>query len=109
MMVEPFNGVGYKLGRRNRGAAHRFGEGERSRRWAALRSSVQQGTGGRASEAWWWRPVDGGARLQCRGRRKGQVDRLGQMVAWAGRSWAGEGGKMDQASREFGPKSIWAA
>jgi hypothetical protein len=27
---------------------------------------------------------------------------------WVGRSWAGEGGKMDQASREFGPKPIWA-
>jgi hypothetical protein len=28
VMVEPFNGVGYESGRRNRGAAHRFGEGE---------------------------------------------------------------------------------
>jgi hypothetical protein len=28
---------------------------------------------------------------------------------WVGRSWAGEGGKMDQASREFGLKPIWAA
>jgi hypothetical protein len=28
---------------------------------------------------------------------------------WAGRRCAGEGGKMDQASREFGPKPIWAA
>jgi hypothetical protein len=31
------------------------------------------------------------------------------MAAWAGRSWAGEGGKMDQASSEFGPKPSWAA
>jgi hypothetical protein len=28
---------------------------------------------------------------------------------WPRRSWAGEGGKMDQASREFRPKLIWAA
>jgi hypothetical protein len=27
-MVEPFNGVGFESGRRNRGVAHRFGEGE---------------------------------------------------------------------------------
>jgi hypothetical protein len=65
--------------------------------------------GGQAGEARWRRPVDGGARLQYRGRRKGRVGRLGQMAAWVGRSWAGEGGKMDQASREFGPKPIWAA
>jgi hypothetical protein len=37
------------------------------------------------------------------------VGRLGEMAAWAGRSWTGEGGKMDQASREFGPKPILAA
>jgi hypothetical protein len=31
------------------------------------------------------------------------------MAAWAGQSWAGEGGKMDQASSEFEPKPSWAA
>jgi hypothetical protein len=38
---------------------------------------------------------------------RGEWARLDQK--WGGRSWAGEGGKMDQASREFGPKPIWAA
>jgi hypothetical protein len=38
---------------------------------------------------------------------EGEVGRTGPK--WVGRSWAGEGGKMDQASREFGPKQIWAA
>jgi hypothetical protein len=42
----------------------------------------------------------------------------GERGEWAGwakwphgskKNWAGEGGKMDQASREFGPKPIWAA
>jgi hypothetical protein len=28
VMLEPFNGVSYESGRRNRGVAHRFGEGE---------------------------------------------------------------------------------
>jgi hypothetical protein len=84
-------------------------KGKRSRRWAALRSSVQQGVGGWAGEARWRRLVDGGSRLQYRGRRKGWVGWLGQMAAWVEKNWAGEGGKMDQASREFGPKPIWAA
>jgi hypothetical protein len=51
--------------------------------------------------------------------RKGEVGHLSHMdwterwagldQKWARRSWASEGGKMDQASREFGPKPIWAA
>jgi hypothetical protein len=38
---------------------------------------------------------------------EGEVGQTGPK--WAGRSWAGEVGKMDQASREFGPKPIQAA
>jgi hypothetical protein len=38
---------------------------------------------------------------------EGEVGRTRPKLA--GRSWACEGGKMDQASREFGPKPIWAA
>jgi hypothetical protein len=75
--------------------------------------------GGAVAAAAVW-PSVGGRRRGSGPRlgRKGEVGRLSHLdwkerwagldEKWARWSWAGEGGKIEQAPREFGPKPIWA-
>jgi hypothetical protein len=107
-----------KLGRR------RGGDAMRQTLWVDLltqRRAVrwwQRQQAEKAAAAW---PSAGGRRRGSRPQlgRKGEVGHLSHLdwkerwarldQKWVERSWAGEGGKMDNASREFGPKLIWAA